>query len=173
MATMVSRLLDISNLLIDERSNSSAARRRAISTAYYAVFHALLKICASTFIQDQNVSDETYERAYRALDHAQVRQAFESRASPLFTDKALRPIGDLVVPLLSARNRADYAPPDPHPFSRSEAIDFVDQAREAIARLDSLGTRERLDLVVHLLFKDRGPSDRLPADWLKKRQPSL
>jgi hypothetical protein len=50
--TMVSRLLDAAELLLAHGGRSGAFRRRAVSTAYYAVFHSLAKSSAGALLPD-------------------------------------------------------------------------------------------------------------------------
>ena len=153
--TMVSLLLEAAERLVDERPRSSAFKRRAVSTAYYAVFHALAKVCTdallSSLSQDRNSKE--YERIYRALDHGSLKSAFSRE--PLQTHTALRKIGDLVVKLQSERHRADYLPPIRNIFSKDDTKKIVDQARAAVNEINSLNSSDRLTLATFLLFKAR------------------
>jgi uncharacterized protein (UPF0332 family) len=107
---MVGRLLDLADQMVREGSGSSAIRRRAVSTAYYAVFHALAKSCASILLPSVGRNSEIYERVYRALDHGPLKNAFMTKEGPLKDRQTLRKIGDRVVRLQSERHRADYLP---------------------------------------------------------------
>ena len=82
MPTMVARLLDLADQMVREGAKSSALRRRAVSTAYHAVFHALAKSCASILLPSVDRNSDTYHRMYRALDHGPLRAAFAT-AGPL------------------------------------------------------------------------------------------
>src|SRR5215831_1344468 len=124
---MVERLLDLADQLVREGRRSSALRRRAVSTAYYAVFHALAKSCASILLPSMDRNSEIYERVYRALDHGPLKTAFMAKAGPLADRDSLQKIGNLVVRLQSERHRADYLPPNPSMFLDS-AKKLVDQA---------------------------------------------
>jgi uncharacterized protein (UPF0332 family) len=148
--TMVGRLLDLADQLAREGARSSALRRRAVSTAYYAVFHALAKSCANILLPSVDRGSEVYERVYRALDHGTLKKAFPKDR------KSLRNIGDLVVRLQSERNRADYLPPR-SVFTREEVRVLVDQARAAVGEIEHLGDDDRADLATWLLFKSRSP----------------
>jgi uncharacterized protein (UPF0332 family) len=130
--TMVNRLLDLADQMVREGSASSAIRRRAVSTAYYAVFHALAKSCASILLPSIGRNSEIYERVYRALDHGPLKKAFMTKGGPLKHRKSLRDIGELVIDLQSERHRADYLPPNTSIFSSDEAKTIVDQARRAV-----------------------------------------
>ena len=154
MATLVQRWLDIADELIDDYPTSSGAKRRAVSTAYYAAFHALLRVCADALGQDLKRESDEYARLYRALDHGPLKAAFQS-AGPLKNTEAFRRLGALIVPLQSARMQADYAPPRISFYQTSEARDLVAQARAIVALVDGLSPEERAVLAVHLIFKDR------------------
>lgn len=155
MGTHVGRLLDLADALIDQHPRSSAVKRRAVSTAYYAAFHALMRTCADALLPDQGRDTAEYERVYRALDHGSMKNAFQATGSPLRQSKHLSRIGELIVPLQSARMQADYAPPRINFYEADQARDFVAQAREIVSRLDALPAEAKLTLAVHLIFKDR------------------
>jgi uncharacterized protein (UPF0332 family) len=155
MATMVSRLLDAADLLIQEGSNSFAFRRRAVSTAYYAAFHALAKHCADELLQPIDRTSDEYSRVYRALEHGALKAAFSVQDSPLKKRENLRRIGDSFNRLQSERHRADYLPPIGNVFSRGRAKKLVDQAREAVMEIESLSGHDRRTLATLLLFKSR------------------
>lgn len=154
MPTMVSRLLEIADLLLEQGGNNSTYRRRAVSTAYYSVFHALAKLCADHLLPIDRSSEE-YTRVYRALEHGSLKSAFSVQNSPLKRNKNLRTIGDLLVRLQSERFRADYLPPIRSVFSRDKAEELIEQAREAVSLIEALHDGDRDVLAAHLLFKSR------------------
>jgi uncharacterized protein (UPF0332 family) len=151
--TMVALLLDAADKLIEVRPRSSAFKRRAVSTAYYAVFHALAKLCADVLLHSSEWDTDEYTRVYRALEHGSLKTAFEKE--PLKGRTSLRNVGDLVVMLQSERNRADYLPPVRNLFSQREAKKLVDQARQAVSAIEGLGAADRRTLAICLLFRAR------------------
>lgn len=153
--TMASRLIDAAQTLLNEGSRSSAYRRRAVSTAYYAVFHALAKLCADYVTRSASRSTTEYLRVYRSLDHGPLKAAFGQ--SPLKDNRALSRLGAIVVRLQAERHRADYLPPVVGVFSRDAALELVDLAREAVAELENIKPQneECRTLVTCLLFKER------------------
>lgn len=157
MATMVARLLRLAEDLTEEGRTSSALRRRAVSTAYYAVFHQITKICSDTLLAGASQTSEDYVHIYRTLDHGPLKSGWDSQNSPLRRVASLKKIGDIIIPLQSERIRADYLPPLPHPFTYEDAKENVDRARIAIDSLVSLTADERRTLAVWLLFKVRRP----------------
>jgi uncharacterized protein (UPF0332 family) len=155
--TMVTRLLDLADQLVRESRGSSALRRRAVSTAYYAVFHALAKSCATILLPQTDRGSELYERVYRALDHGPLKNEFMRKDGPLHDLANLRKLGELIVRLQSDRHRADYLPPNKRLFSRNEAQKLIDESRQAVNEIEALGDDDRIALATSLLFKGRPP----------------
>jgi hypothetical protein len=154
MAALVERLLELADSMAATEPSSSTAERRAVSTAYYAAFHGLARVCTATLLAD-DVEIEAYERVYRALDHGSLKTAFQTTDSPLKRNANLKRIGDLIVSLQSARMLADYAPPRTEFCEAGAAQDHVGQARQIIAQLDALPLADRQTLAAYLLFPSR------------------
>jgi len=152
MPTMVGRLLDLADGLLQSGARSSAARRRAVSTAYYAVFHALAKVCTDGLLPATRRDSDEYARVYRSLDHGSLKSAF--RSVPLVDRDIFRNLGDLIVRLQSERHRADYSPPVQNVFTVEQAERLIAQAREAVSGIEALDAADRRTLVC-LLFKAR------------------
>jgi hypothetical protein len=155
MITLAGRLLDIADQFISNGANSSALKRRAVSTAYYAVFHALAKSCAATLLPHVDRNSDSYQRVYRALDHGPLKAAFAAGAGPLRDRDPLKRIGDAVTQLQSERHRADYMPPGKNFFSPNQAETLVQRARKTVMEIEALSSRDRVALATCLLFKSR------------------
>ena len=151
--TMVSRLLESADSLLAERPGSSAFRRRAVSTAYYAVFHTLAKLCTEMMLPGAARDSVEYNRIYRALDHGPVKNVFSQ--PPLNHHARLSAIGRVVVVLQSERSIADYHPPDPKLFPPQQVRELVEQARQIIDRIETLSLDDRRLLATCLLFRTR------------------
>jgi hypothetical protein len=91
----------IAESLLAGESFGGAAARRAVSSAYYAVFQRLSSLCASR-LSRQNIDAEEYRRLYRALDHKQVRAMLN--APPYKVE-----LGVPFARLQDARQWADYS----------------------------------------------------------------
>lgn len=153
--TMHERLLWLADDLAQRGKNSLTIKRRAVSTAYYAVFHAMARLCADTLLVSDGTVDRqsrNYERVYRALDHGPLRNAFN--ASPLKDETQFKAIGNLVVPLQTERHNSDYLP-SRSLYRSSECLALVDSARKAIELLSRLNIEQRRTLATSLLFKNR------------------
>jgi hypothetical protein len=156
MATMmVGRLLDVADQLVREGVKSSALKRRAVSTAYYAIFHALAKSCAGILLPSSNQSSEEYQRVYRALDHGPLKTAFAASAGPLRDRVPLKKIGEVLVQLQSERHRSDYMLPGKNFFAPNQAETLIAMARKAVTEIEGLSKRDRVTLATWLLFKSR------------------
>lgn len=151
--TMVTRLFAAAESLLEDGPRSSAYRRRAVGTAYYALFHALAKVCAETLLPGIRRSSAEYERIYRALDHGPLKNAFAQ--SPLKDDADLKAIGEAFLTLQSERHRADYMPPAAKMFTLSECTRLIGLAKQAAAQIDALGESQRRTLSTFAIFKNR------------------
>lgn len=128
-----------------------AELKRAVSTAYYALFHALAKDAANQLIgAGQMRASEVWVQVYRALDHGFAKSACrEVRRVPA----ALLECADEFIELREARHKADY---DPRmTLTRVEALEWALRAELAIAKLRSAPRRDRKGFAVQLLLKKR------------------
>jgi uncharacterized protein (UPF0332 family) len=147
---MVDRLLEMAEMLVQEYPRSGAAKRRAVSTAYYAVFHEIADTCAEELFRDSDVNSPEYERVYRALDHASL-----NAQGPLNRIPTLREIGRSIATLQNERMKADYKPPTKNLFSRAETRELIELARDTVRRIGSLRPEDRRVMAIRLLFKER------------------
>ena len=73
-------LLEQATLLLTAapgRKPRQANLRRAISTAYYAIFHHLLTAAADEFVGKSLRGESRYSLVYRSIDHGAIRRACE------------------------------------------------------------------------------------------------
>ncbi|MDP4021836.1 hypothetical protein Q8W71_04290 [Methylobacterium sp. NEAU 140] len=146
-------MLDQADELIERYHRSSAAKRRAVSTAYYAAFHWLLWHCAQQILPGEDANSVEFERVYRALDHGTLKNAFNGNV--LKGNSSLNAIGTDFIQLQEARIKADYTPPRRNVFALSEAKEHLARAREIIAKMQDLNDADRQVLAIHLLFPSR------------------
>jgi len=67
-----------------QASPSDAQLRRAVSTAYYALFHKVLRAAAQRFMGPNQKKSAGYALLYRSFDHRHMRTVCEAlRASTL------------------------------------------------------------------------------------------
>ena len=104
---VVTSLLAIADDLAQYRGTANLkqmAMRRAISNAYYAVFHAICGVCADSLV-NRSKPDLT-QAIYRSIDHGPVKRLLLSAAAREIAPD-MRKIGDLFAALQQQRHRAD------------------------------------------------------------------
>lgn len=132
-------------------SGSPVMKRRAVSTAYYAVFHAIASACAQTLLPGESRTSKEFERVYRGLEHGVLKNATQ-----LFPEKqiSLRLITSLAASLQKERNKSDYSPARKL-YSPQECNALIEDARRAVELLKQLNLAERRTLAVLLLIRNR------------------
>ena len=125
---------------------------RAVSTAYYALFHALADLCGRELIGAWRPWTP-FRHIYRSLEHGTARRVFEAmRASRDFGTDAKR-VGEAFVLLQKLRHEADYDLG--YRTIRQEVHDLIDRADESIALLNHLDPGERKLLAARLIGRTR------------------
>jgi uncharacterized protein (UPF0332 family) len=147
----VDDLLDQAAALVTQepRRPKQASLRRAVSAAYYALFHAVVKASAATVLLGRPSGDRLEARLRRIVSHAAVKraagwflpgaatpQAVTSILSGSTPPVDLERLCQILVDLQSERHRADYDLSAP--FDRAEAKRLVSDARKAIHHLQSV-----------------------------------
>jgi uncharacterized protein (UPF0332 family) len=140
--------------------------RRAISAAYYAVFHAALTGAADQFIGVTRRTTSQYGLVYRSIDHRALRDLCIEAAKEKVASRyafhvpgggfgtALRDFAETVIELQQKRNSADY-----DPLIRVKSSDAqlaINIARNALDRLHGAGGAAREAFFSLLLFDPRG-----------------
>jgi len=127
--------------------------RRAVSTAYYAMFHTLARLCADQLIGGTHAKTAPWARVYRALDHKSAKNILRNEEATRLAS-AIVGFGEAFALLQERRYQADY---DPAPFRYyfNQTAALINLAETAIHGLNSLGLEERRALATLLLFKQR------------------
>ncbi len=129
------------------------ALRRAISTAYYAMFHALATSNADCIIGTANdpLSRHAWDRVYRGLEHGTSRaQLREGRH--LFSPDT-RWFGDTFGRLQDVRQKADYDHAET--FTTNLANTWIDRAEEAIRGFMQASIAEHRAVAAQSLIRRR------------------
>jgi hypothetical protein len=129
-----------------------ASLNRAISTAYYALFHTLAELCAKELVGNFKPWP-AFRLLYRSLDHASARRVFERAGGSDDYGAALRNIGRVFVLLQSERHQADYDPG--YTPTRADTIELIDRAKDAIETARTLPPQERKLLAALLIARAR------------------
>jgi hypothetical protein len=139
--------------------------RRAISNAYYAVFHTVLAASADEFIGRTRRHETVYGLAYRRIDHTALRDLCTELNKPTLplryrrfqpepgfgTDLTL--FARHLVELQQRRHAADYDPMIR--LKRSDALAAVATARTALLRFRQCSIDARRIFLALLLFPPR------------------
>jgi hypothetical protein len=146
-------LLDIAADLAqrEEGKPRQTSLRRAISSAYYALFHALAALCADELV-GHSKSWSVYAPIYRTLDHGRAKDVFKRLL--IGYSASITTIGQTFILLQERRHAADYDPL-PLQIGRSGVLELIDHTKQAIARLDGLPGDERLLIATQLIARTR------------------
>ena len=144
---------------------TDAHLRRSISTAYYAVFHTVLRAAADRFVGGDQVSTVAYAVVYRSFDHRHMREmcnrlrvsVLKDKYRHLFERDALsleaRQFATAFPLIQDARVRADYDPQIN--ILDSDAHSTVDAAEAAMAVFNDIAWPEKADLLALLMTDAR------------------
>ena len=153
-------LLDIAEGLARGSGRLGRPRRadlaRAVSTAYYAVFHALANCCANRLAgaTPASRSQRAWRQTYTSPEHRTVRRRCENRNVIIRFPEDLQKFAALFAALQREREAADYEPD--MPYSRYRAAEFVQEARKAIRHLDSADASDQRAFALYVLMRVRG-----------------
>ena len=139
--------------------------RRAISAAYYAVFHATLAAAADQFVGVTKRSTSQYTLVYRSVDHKIFRELCSEAKRSQLSDKYARHVppdgfgpniqafAAAVLELQEKRHSADYDPSIR--VKTSDAIVAIAAARSALNRFLGADLPRREAFLGLLLFRPR------------------
>ena len=139
--------------------------RRAISNAYYAVFHAILTEAADDFVGRSQRRTARYALVYRSVDHRSLRALCEiirkQKLPPKYTKyqptggfgSDLIAVAAAVADLQEKRLLADYDPL--FRTAASEAVSAIDTGRAAIGRFRKASRTRRTAFLSLLVFPPR------------------
>ncbi len=172
MAILIpSHLLDQAEHLLKPRGSYSLIRqvdrRRAISAAYYAVFHKILISTADQFIGRAERKSTRYSLAYRNTDHKKLEELCKITSRNNIDDKNkyfkfipnacfgenIREFSTLYLKLKENRNAADYDPS--HRVKMLDAQTVINEARTAIAQFENAPVEEKIIFLTLLVFPPR------------------
>lgn len=135
--------------------------RRAVSSAYYSVFHLILIAASDEMVGTTLRNERRYTLVYRSIDHGAIRRVCEEAARQKPTPKyqkylpgsgfepAIRKFASTVLDLQSRRHDADYDPS--HQLTSIDALFAVYLASTAFEEFSvatSDGSKDFLSLLV-------------------------
>ena len=131
--------------------------KRAVSNAYYAMFHCLAESNANNIAgrSKANRSEGAWLQTYRALGHREAKRRCRNQQMIRKFPAALREFANTFCDLQIKREEADYNPNSQ--LYLQEAWWQVLLAEEAIESFKATATRDRKAFAVYLLIDLRKP----------------
>jgi hypothetical protein len=152
---MIDDLLELADHLArrDTRRPKQSSLRRATSTAYYAAFHALARLCAEELV-GWSKPWEAFTPIYRTLDHSIAKKLFSRERDGRLFGVEVAAVGRIFIRLQEERYAADY---NPEPFlrSREEALELIGLAGQAVRVIRTIPADKRLLSAVPLIVRQR------------------
>ena len=139
--------------------------RRAISSAYYGVFHAVVTGAADDFVGRTQRHTPRYELVYRSIDHRSLREICEDVVKTTLPAKYLKyepkggfgpdliALATAVIELQEKRHAADYDPL--FRVRMSDAVLAVATGRTALVRFRSANRTRRKAFFSLVVFSRR------------------
>ena len=136
-----------------------AELRRAVSAAYYAMFHALARCCADTLVGTSPArrNRQAWRRTYRALEHGFAKNQCANQSALHVFPPQIQRFGELFVIMQQLRHAADYDPdPDPETdFDRSHILQLIAETSRAITSFQSADVIDRRAFATFVLMRTR------------------
>ncbi|MCA8906400.1 MAG: hypothetical protein KDA49_18190 [Rhodospirillaceae bacterium] len=129
--------------------------RRAVSTAYYAIFHCLAQACADMMIGGSGAdrSQPAWRQVYRALEHGAAKSACQNSRVVKKFPKDIDDFASVFVELQGKRHLADY---DPNVrYYKSSVKADISAAEDAIKQFTAVARKDRRAFAAHVLFRQR------------------
>ena len=131
---------------------TQARLRRAVSTAYYAMFHCLAGCAANLIIG--RARKPAWHQTYRALEHGKARNACEDKGPMAAFPQEVRHFAKTFVILQKARQQADYAL-DTDDYQESDVLVYIAAAELAIGQFEEADIEARRGFAALALFRQR------------------
>ena len=132
---------------------TQADLRRAVSTAYYALFHCLAGAAADLLTGSERNLE--WHQVYRALEHGKAKRACRQQGALRAFPTEIHSFAETFVDLQGARHEADYALEGQ--YLKPDVLAIIDTAEDAINDFEQADVRHRRGFAVHVLFKRRQP----------------
>jgi uncharacterized protein (UPF0332 family) len=149
--SLAAELLEQAEMLVkrEPKNPKQASLRRAVSAAYYALFHLLAEAAARQFAELCDRSDaETVSRVVRSFSHIDMKKVSEKFALSVLPTSLKRPnelyetpdelikVANVFISLYQARMDADYD--TGKLVTRPEALKRIEEAKKAFAEWEKV-----------------------------------
>ncbi len=149
-------LISAATHLLDEQRPGpprQAFLKRAISTAYYAMFHCLCATGADCLVGASRRNAKAWLQIYRAFDHGTIKRQCRNQGTISQSPESTRNFGEKILELQEARHQADYNPASR--YTLRQARNYVNAARKAINKLSNASKQDRTNFAVGNLLRHR------------------
>jgi len=144
-------LVRVSRLLTGGQP-SQESLRRAVSTAYYAMFHALTASNADLIVGPRTLDNESdWIATYRSLRHFRAENPLHGW--PHLFSPQMQNFAIVIDVIKKARENADYNPA--MNFTQNQVIIWVDSAERAIVDFNAASPQERTMVAIATLAGGR------------------
>ena len=133
---------------------TQADLRRAVSTAYYALFHCLAAAAADLLTRSGDRGPE-WHQVYRALEHGKAKRACRQREALRTFPTEIHSFAETFVELQGVRHEADYALESE--YIEPDVLAVINNAEDVINDFERADVRHRRGFIIHVLFKRRQP----------------
>ncbi len=129
--------------------------RRAVSAAYYAMFHCLASCCADIRVGGAGAdrSEPAWRQAYRALEQGAARQRCNHRQFIRRFPAGVQDFAAKFVGMQQKRHTADYAPDGT--FAKIDVLRDITAAAETIRQFQRVPVKDRRAFAVYVLLSVR------------------
>lgn len=140
--------------------------RRAVSTAYYALFHKVVRTAASRFMGPGQENSAGFSILYRCFQHRVIKTVCEEIQVPTLKQKYqtslrrtsvsqdMKDFPVIFAALQEARHLADYDPAIR--FLPSDVTSWIDGAEVAMNAFDRATVDEKTDILALMMVGARG-----------------
>ena len=129
--------------------------RRAISAAYYALFHALALSTANALAgaTPARRDQEAWRQTYRALEHGYARNQCLNQSMMSRFPEEIQRFGQQFTDMQDQRHAADYDPD--RDFARGDVIGHIDDTEDTIATFENVSDSDRRAFAIYVLLRTR------------------
>ena len=131
--------------------------RRAISTAYYALFHAMANSCADMLAGSTRAirSQRAWRQTYRALEHGHAKNQCMNQSVMNRFPPEIQGFGEAFADMQRLRHTSDYDPDPEESFTRAGVLQRIEVSEQAIHEFESTAVNDRRAFAIYVLFRLR------------------
>ena len=166
-------LIAMARELVNQDQPRQAHLKRAMSTAYYAMFHSLCRNCADSLVGPEGSPERSrraWNQAYRAVEHGYAKNQCKDKVMDDFPE-TIRNFAIHFVRLQELRHEADYDPAIS--FTRQEVLKAIEDTEAMMDNLMNAGVKDRKAFSVWTAMKKRTTNaefEKTRPEWLRSIQ---